>query len=159
MKTRLLISRRACFNPFLSNSMVFRGCSYTVSPPEGTSEQHKGCQLHFLFFSDKNKALQAFSLRFSASWEQMFYICFHKTVRLMPDLASWSTFQSRDRKGVKQTQLSNDSGKHFLQIVYSQNFVLEEKKRLLWLVWIFSLLPHSLHCGIFIYEVHPRFWC
>lgn len=77
----------------------------------------------------------------------------------MPDLASWSTFQSRDRKGVKQTQLSNDSGKHFLQIVYSQNFVLEEKKRLLGLVWIFSLLPHSLHCGIFIYEVHPRFWC
>lgn len=46
----------------------------------------------------------------------------------MPDLASWSTFQSRDRKGVKQTQPSNDSGKHFLQIVYSQNFVLEEKK-------------------------------
>lgn len=47
----------------------------------------------------------------------------------MPNLASWSTFQSRDRKGIEQTQLSNDSGKHFLQIVYSQNFVFEEKRR------------------------------
>lgn len=37
--------------------------------------------------------------------------------------------QSRDRKGIEQTQLSNDSGKHFLQIVYSQNFVFEEKKK------------------------------
>lgn len=159
MKNRLLISRRACFNPFLSNSMKSFAAAVTWFHHQRALQNSKGCQLHFLFFSDKNKALQAFSLRFSASWEQMFYICFHKTVRLMPDLASWSTFQSRDRKGVKQTQLSNDSGKHFLQIVYSQNFVLEEKKRLLWLVWIFSLLPHSLHCGIFIYEVHPRFWC
>lgn len=56
----------------------------------------------------------------------------------MPNLASWSTFQSRDRKGIEQTQLSNDSGKHFLQIVYSQNFVFEEKKDYLLSLDIFS---------------------
>lgn len=45
-----------------------------------------------------------------------------------PPLASLSTFHTKDRKGLKQTSFLNDSGKHFLQIVYSQNFVFEEKK-------------------------------
>lgn len=45
MKNRLLITRGACFNPFLSQHGL--SCSYTISPLESTSEQHKGCQLHF----------------------------------------------------------------------------------------------------------------
>lgn len=81
------------------------------------------------------------------------------THRLRPPLPSLSTFHTEDRKGLKPTLFLNDSGKHFFaDIVYSQNFVFEEKKmRLIWLIWIFSLLPHPLHCGIFIYKAHPTF--
>lgn len=62
-------------------------------------------------------------------------------------LRSLSTVHTlEDRKGLKQTFL-NDSGKHFFaDIVYSQNFVFEEKKKkiwLIWLVWIFSLPSSS----------------
>lgn len=68
----------------------------------------------------------------------------------MPNLASWSTFQSRDRKGIEQTQLSNDSGKHFLQIVYSQNFVFEEKRTTLLSLDIF-LSSLILSIVVFLY--------
>lgn len=68
--------------------------------------------------------------------------------------------QRQERDRAKPNFLMTQE-KHFLQIVYSQNFVFEEKKKKDYscLVWIFSLLPHPLHCGIFIYEVHPCFWC
>lgn len=43
--------------------------------------------------------------------------------------SSLSAFHTEDRKGLKQTSFLNDSGKHFFaDIVYSQNFVFEEKK-------------------------------
>lgn len=68
MKNRLLISRRACFNPFLSNSMKSFAAAVTRFHHQGALQNSiRDVNCIFFFFSDKNKALQAFSLHFSAS--------------------------------------------------------------------------------------------
>ena len=81
-------------------------------------------------------------------------------------LPSLSTFPlSEDRKGLKQTSFLNDSGKHFFaDIVYSQNFVFEEKKKEkkdmtnLVSLDIFSSLILSIVVFLYTRRI-PRFWC